>query len=195
MRRSPLAASRAVAMPKSATTAWSPVEQDVLGLDVAVDHAVPVGVVQREPDLAGDPDGGRHRQPALALQPLAQRLARHVRHDVVEEPVGLAGVEQRQDVGMGEAGDDADLPEEALGAHRGGELRVDHLEGDRPVMSEVVGEVDRGGAAAAQEREAPVGLPLDPVALLKRDRETLVHGHRHWPVRKLQRAGPASTRL
>jgi len=169
-----------------------PVEQDVLGLDVAVDHPVPVRVVQPQGDLAGDADGGGYRQPTLALQSPAQGLARHVRHHVIEEPVGLAGVEQRKDMRVGKAGDGADLPEEALGSHRCRELRVDDLEGHRPVMPEIVGEEDRGGAAATQEREAPVGLPLDQVALLKRDRETLVHGHRHWPVRKLQRAGPAS---
>ena len=41
-------------MPKSATTAWPPREQDVLRLDVAVDDPVLVGVVQRVGDLAGD---------------------------------------------------------------------------------------------------------------------------------------------
>ena len=40
--------------------------------------------------------------------------------------------------------------EEPLGAERGGQLRAQHLEGDRPVVPEVVGEVDRGHAAAAQ---------------------------------------------
>ena len=58
---------------------------------------------------------------------------------------------------MGEPGGDADLAEEALGAHRGGELRVDHLEGDGPVVPEVVGEVDGGGAAAAEQGELPSG--------------------------------------
>ena len=169
------------------------VEQDVLGLDVAVDDAVPVRVVQREPDLAGDADGGRHREPPLALQPPAQGLARHVRHHVIEEPVGLARVEERQDVGVGEAGDEADLAEEALGAHRGRELRVDHLERDRAVMPEVVGEENRRGAAAAEKRQAPVGPPLDPVALLKRHHETFVHGHRHWTARKLHRQRLRST--
>ena len=39
-------------MPKSATSALAVVEQDVLRLDVAMDDAVPVGVVERVGDLA-----------------------------------------------------------------------------------------------------------------------------------------------
>ena len=42
------------AMPKSATSGVAALEQDVLGLDVAVDHPVPVGVAQRVRHLARD---------------------------------------------------------------------------------------------------------------------------------------------
>ena len=58
---------------------------------------------------------------------------------------------------MLEPGGEADLALEALGAERGGELGMQDLEGDRPVVAEVVGEVDRGHAAAAE-------LALDRVA-------------------------------
>ena len=73
-------------------------EQDVLGLDVAVDDALLVGVPERVGDLAGDPDGVVDRQLRLPVEPVAQRLALDERHDVVEEAVGLARVVQRQDV-------------------------------------------------------------------------------------------------
>jgi hypothetical protein len=43
-----------------------------------------------------------------------------------------------------------DLAQEALRAERRGYLRVQHLEGDPPVMLEVLGEVDRGHAPAAK---------------------------------------------
>ena len=43
-----------------------------------------------------------------------------------------------------------DLEEEALGTQGGGELRVEQLQGDPPVMLEVQGEVDRGHAPAAE---------------------------------------------
>ena len=43
-----------------------------------------------------------------------------------------------------------DLAQEALGAERGGELGAEHLEGDLAVVLEVVGQVDRGHAAAPE---------------------------------------------
>ena len=58
---------------------------------------------------------------------------------------------------MLQARGDADLAQEALGAERRGELGAQHLERDLAVVPEVVGEVDRGHAAAAE-------LALDRVA-------------------------------
>ena len=80
-----------------------------------------------------------------------------------------------------------DLAEKALGADRGGEVRAQDLERDGAVVLEVVGEIDRGDAAAAEQGETPVGPTFDPVALLKRHHETFVHGHGHWTARKLHR--------
>ncbi len=54
-----------------------------------------------------------------------------------------------------------DLAKEALGAERAGELGVEDLEGHRPVVAEVLGEVD-GGHAAAPE------LAVEPVAVGQR---------------------------
>ena len=150
-------------------------EQDVLRLDVAVDHALAVGVVQGERHLARDPQGDGHGELALPLEPAAQRFAAQVRHDVVEQAVGHAGIEQRQDVRMGEPGNDADLAQEPLGLDRGGELRMHHLEGDVAVVPEVVREIHGGGAAPAQEDWAAVGLPLDAIAVGQGCGETFGH--------------------
>ena len=52
---------------------------------------------------------------------------------------------------------DVNLAQEALGAQAGGQLGAQHLEGDLPLMAEVVGEVHRGHAAPPellQERVA-----------------------------------------
>jgi hypothetical protein len=54
---------------------------------------LPVGIVERAGDLAGDPDGLVHRELFLARQPDAKALALHERHDVEDEAVGLARVE------------------------------------------------------------------------------------------------------
>jgi hypothetical protein len=42
------------------------------------------------------------------------------------------------------------LPEESLGADARGQLRVKHLHRDRPIVPDVLGEVDRGHAASAE---------------------------------------------
>ena len=57
-----------------------------------------------------------------------------------------------------------DLPEKALGAERRGQLGMQHLERDRPVVALVTGEVDRRHPAAAE-------LPLEDVAVGERGGE------------------------
>ncbi len=86
-------------------------EQDVLGLDVPVHDVLSVGVRQGVGHVASDPH-----------QPMAQRLALDERHDVEEQAVRDARIEQRQDVGVGETGRHLDLAEEAVGAQAGAEL-------------------------------------------------------------------------
>ena len=81
------------------------VQQDVLGLDVAVDDAVAVRVVERGGDLGGDAHGVRDGEVLLALQPVAQRFPFHERHDVVRGAVHLAAVDEAEDVGMLQRGD------------------------------------------------------------------------------------------
>ena len=45
-------------------------QEDVLGLHVAVDDLVPVGVVEGQRRLTGDPERVLHRKLALAPQPV-----------------------------------------------------------------------------------------------------------------------------
>ncbi len=66
------------------------VQQDVLGLDVPVDHAVAVGVVQRRGHLRGDAHRVVDGELLLAGEPVAQGLAFDVGHNVEEERVRLA---------------------------------------------------------------------------------------------------------
>ena len=123
MSELPLASPIARAMPKSATMAWPFGEQDVLGLDVAMDDAAAVGVVQRLGDLAREQQRlGNRKRPSE--QPLAERLALDEGHHRVEQARGLARVDQRKDVRVLELGGDADLAEETL-AGDGGQDRRD----------------------------------------------------------------------
>jgi hypothetical protein len=75
-------------------------EHHVVRLDVAVDDAVAVRLGQRIHHFPENADRFRDRQLAVLLQPFPQRFALDVGHDVVVEAGGLAGIEQRQDVGM-----------------------------------------------------------------------------------------------
>ena len=158
-------------MPKSATSVLpSRGEQDVLGLDVAVDDAVLVGVVERARGLGGDPERVVHRELALAAEPVAEALALDERHGEPEAAGGLAGVVDGQDVRVLEPGGEVDLALEALGAERGGELGEQDLEGDRAVVAEVVGQVDDGHAAAAE-------LALERVAVGEGVAQAVRHAH------------------
>ena len=51
---------------------------------------------------------------------------------------------------MLEAGGEADLALEPLGAEGGGDLGVENLEGDGPVVPQVLGELDRSHTPAAE---------------------------------------------
>ncbi len=123
-----------------------------------MDHAGTVGHRQRLGDLAQQPHRVGHRQLAGASQALAEGLALHVGHHVVEEAVGVAGVEQAEDVRMLQPRRDGDLPREALGAERSGQLGAQHLHRDVAVVLEVAGEIDRRHPALPQ-------LPLDRVTV------------------------------
>ena len=95
------------------------VQQDVLRLDVALHDPPAVRVVERAGDLGGDAHRVGNRELLLAVQPVAQRLALHVRHHIEEEAVGLARVVQRKDMRMLQIRRDLDLGEKPVGAdHR-----------------------------------------------------------------------------
>ena len=65
-------------------------QEDVLRLDVAVDHAVLVGIVKRVRDLARDAQRVVQRELLLAQQPGPQRFTVDVGHREPELPIGLA---------------------------------------------------------------------------------------------------------
>jgi hypothetical protein len=73
----------------------------------------------------------------------------------------------RQDVGVLKAGGEADFAVESLGAERRGEMRVEDLECHRPIVPEVLGQVDGGHTAPAQ-------LTLEAVTVGESGLETLL---------------------
>ena len=88
--RPPAAALSASAMPKSATIGRPSCEEDVLGLDVAVNDALAMGVVQRVGHVGGDPHRLVDAELGLAVELVAEGLAVDERHDVEEEAVGAS---------------------------------------------------------------------------------------------------------
>ena len=73
---------------------------DVGRLNVAMHYLVPGGAIQPGANLARDGDDLVHRQLVLLGQQLVQRLALDILHGDVEQAIGLAGVENGDDMWM-----------------------------------------------------------------------------------------------
>ena len=124
-------------------------EQDVLGLDVAVDQAVVVRMAQRARHLPGKPQRLVQRQLTLACEAGTQRFPLDVGHHIEEVVAGRAGVEERNDVRMIQPGRDLDLAQESILADGRHQRRFHQLDGDEPIVFDVLGEVDSRHPAAA----------------------------------------------
>jgi len=102
---------------------------------------------QRAGHLAQDGDRLVDRERAGPFELPTEGLALDERHHVVEEPLGLARVEQRHDMRVCQVRGDPDLAEEPLRAQGGGELRPEDLDRHLAVVPLVAREVDRRHAA------------------------------------------------
>ena len=123
-----------------------------------MDDALAVCVSERIRHLLGELQCAVHAQLDLPPQTVPERLSTDVRHSVPELARGVAGVEDRENVRVLQAGGDADLAEEAVRTQGRCELGVDNLERDGAVVAKVAREVNRGHAA-------PPELALDRVAV------------------------------
>ena len=151
-------------------------EQHVLRLDVAMQHAQPVRIRERVGDWRRDVDRACTGHASALHDLLTQRSTIDEGHHVVDEPVRLSGIVQRQDVWMHHARDDVDLVQEPFGADRARDVRTQHLERDVAVMLAVVRDVYRRHPAASED-----ATDLVPV----RDRRGELGRHtcrcgRHW---------------
>ena len=104
------------------------VEDHVVGLEVAVDDAAPVGEARRAQDLHDDLDRARRVERALFAHDRLQRAAGHVLHGDVVGAVPLAAVEDGHDVRVRQGGRARGLAPEALDELLVfGEVVVEHL--------------------------------------------------------------------
>ena len=125
-------------------------EQDVLGFDVAMNDPVLVGIRQRVEDFPGDPDRIVDPELGLAVEPGPEGLAVDEGHDVEEEAIRRAAVEEGQDVRVLQRGGGGDLLDEPLGAEDGGEFGFEDLHRHLAVVLHVLGQIDRGHPALAE---------------------------------------------
>ena len=95
-------------------------EHQVARLDVAVDHAVLVGVLQAQRRLVHVVAGLGHRQRPAGLDQLRQVESLDVLHRQDEALADAEGRVGRDDVGMMQLGRVADFGEEAIEPRRGG---------------------------------------------------------------------------
>ncbi len=135
-------------------------EEQVGGLHVAVDQALRVGRVERPGHLGqqGDDVPGLERaggQPRLEVGSL------DVAHGDVVRAVDLAGLVDRDDVGVVDRRCQLRLTQEA-GPERLviGEVRRQQLQGHPPPQAALIRQVDDAHPAAADDRLDPIGAEL-----------------------------------
>ena len=124
-------------------------EQDVFGFDVAMDDIMGVRVMEGACHLLRDVRGVGNGELLFPREPIPQRFALDVGHDVIEEAVGFPRIVEGEDVRVRESRGDLDFAQEAVGSQRGGELRPQHLDRDGAMMLDVAAEVHGGHATAA----------------------------------------------
>ncbi len=161
------------------------IEQDVGWLDVPVDHVAAVRVAQRIGHLACDPERVADRELAFPGEAVPQGLALDVGHDVVDQPIGLVRIVQRQDVRVVETSGDLNLAQESGRSHIGGQLGAEHFHGYRALVLEVVGQEDSRHPALPQ-------FPLDLVAGGKRVADAFEQLHHGRPTPPGAGAWPVS---
>ena len=173
------------------------VEQDVGGLDVAMDQAAGVCVVEGLGDCRHQLGRIAECEPSLPHS-LGQVAPLDVlRHDVTEPVVGPADVIDRDDVRVVEPGECAGLGKVFLDVLRPGHSPgVGHLHGDGAVELLVTGEVNPPESALAELPDDPIAADRRGIALRAwRSRaRALVSSTRWSPQRRLSRPHAALAR-
>ena len=118
------------------------VEQDVLRLDVAVDNALVVRVLERVANLRHDGQCFAQRDPARVKQ-LAQAHPINVFHEKIEQPVSPPKLVERDDAGVVQLGERLGLAREAFGEGSVlADARRQNLERDNAVKFLLAGLID-----------------------------------------------------
>ena len=137
-------------------------QQQVRGLDVAVDEAAEMDRVERGTGLVGDPRRPLRLQGTDDAHQRPHVGALDVAHRQVRDPVVLADVVDGDDVGVLDGCGGARFGQEPL-AHASllEQFGCDHLQRDDPVEVELAGAVDDAHPAATDDRFDPVPCEQD----------------------------------
>src|SRR5690606_33734639 len=149
-------------------------DEDVLGLDVAMDDALGVALGEPEADLVDDRHRLLGRERAIEAVPLVERRALEEVHQHVDVAVGTqATVEGLDHVRVGQRAQDRDLAQRSLSLVAGGDRLLGQLERERLRVARDVDLVDAGERALAEDREDPNVAGVDVARLqLERHRGT-----------------------
>ena len=131
-------------------------DEDVPGLDVAMDEPAAVSVVECARDLRDDRDRACRVEPSVAPQEVAKVGPVDVCHREVEQPVRLAGAERPRDVRVVEVSGNPRLAQEALAEPRvPRKLGREDLQRDASPAPDVLSEKDAARRAGADQALDP----------------------------------------
>ena len=109
-------------------------QNDVFRLHVAMDDPLRVGIAQCIEQIRCDLESVVDRHPANPGEVFPEGGALDVVHDVIDEQVGLAEVQEAGDVGMLHPPEEIDLSNEPLPGYRDRKLGVEHFQSDLPAV-------------------------------------------------------------
>jgi hypothetical protein len=133
-------------------------QHDVVGLEIAMDHADGVRGIERERDLVGDVERAVQLDRAVFFDQILERLALEELHHEVDRPFGQdAEVGDVDDVRMIDRGRGARFAQEAMDRLLvARELRVQHFHRDRLLDVDVLALIDGAHPTAAEDLVEPV---------------------------------------
>jgi hypothetical protein len=133
-----------------------------MGLDVAVNEAFFVSVLQAEGRLADESTGIVQGQRPARAHKVRKRSPFHILHDEKVRLSRMVGIVRRDDVGMIQTGSHPHLLVEPLGSRRvAQEPRVNDLERDGPLHASVFSPIDRPHASLAHKSEDTLAWVID----------------------------------
>ncbi len=131
-------------------------KQDVLRLDVPVDHPAAMGVGQRVGDLGAQPKDVFQGKGSFGEESRPQRAAFNQGRDEVEVDTGCARIDQGKNVRVLETGFDLDFAQEPLRLPRVLRTGVEDLDGDPSAMLQVLGLENRAAHSPSDFLDEPV---------------------------------------